>query len=129
MRSTYLISALIGLAAAVPRPSPQDLDFGEIDGAPAPAAEGPAVSAVSQPVTYDESAAAVSASASVASELSASQTPAPAKRDLKIRGVNDPCSPQPDGYGPKPASDTVDAFESYDVFSVSPPFAIFPERR
>ncbi len=119
MRSTYLISALIGLAVAVPRPSPQDIDFDEIDSAPAPAADGPAVTAVSQPVTYNEDAAAVSASASVASDLSASPTSTPAKRDLDIRGVNDPCSPQPDGYGPKPPTDTADAFTSFDVFAVN----------
>lgn len=119
MRSTCLIVALIGLAAAVPRPSPQGLDFSEIDAAPAPTAEGPAVAAVSQPVVYNEDAAAVSASAAVASDLSASPTPAPAKRDLDIRGVNDPCSPQPDGYGPTPSQDQDSAFLAYDVFSVS----------
>lgn len=117
MRSIYLISALVGLAAAVPRPAPQGLDFEEIDSAPAPSAEGPAVTAVSQPVTYDEEAAAVSASASVAADLSASPTPTPAKRDLDIRGVNDPCSPQPDGYGPRPATDSVDAFLTFDQFA------------
>ena len=28
------------------------------------------------------------------------------------------CAKQPDGYGPKPAEDTVDAFLNYDVFAV-----------
>ena len=120
MRSTHLISAFIGLAAAIPHPVPQDINFNEIDSAPAPTADGPAVTAVSQPVTYNEDAAAVSASASVASDLSASPTSTPAaKRDLEIRGVNDPCAPQPDGYGPKPPTDTVDAFLNYDQFAVS----------
>ena len=121
MRSTYLISALVGLAVAVPRPSPQDIDFAEIEDAPAPVATGPAVTAVSQPVTYDENAAAVSASSSVASDLAANPTPAPAKRDLENRGVNDPCSPQPDGYGPKPPTDSDSAFLAYDQFAVSTP--------
>lgn len=125
MRSTYLISALTGLAAAVPRPSPQDLDFGEIDAAPAPTADGPAVTAVSQPVTYNEDAAAVSASVSVASDLSASPTTTPAKRALDVRGVNDPCSPQPDGYGPSPSKDTDYAFEDFDQFSVSSKYLPF----
>ena len=120
MRSTYLMSAFCGLVAATPRPVPQDFDFTEIDRAPAPTAEGPAVTAASQPVTYNEDAAAVSASASVASDLSASPTATPAaKRDLESRGVNDPCAPQPDGYGPKPPTDTVDAFLNFDQFTVS----------
>ena len=72
---------------------------------------------MSDPVDYSEAAAMASAAAAVAT--------APAtvsKREfehfgLQGRGVNDPCSPQPDGQGPSPPNDTVDAFESYDVFS------------
>lgn len=122
MRSACLVAALAGLAHAVPRPAPQDINFGEIDvrsppsqaclpftdpnqTEDAPTLTGPPVDAVSQPVAYNEKAAKASAAAQVTDDLSS-----PTKRGLAKRGVNDPCSPQLDGYGPKPAVDTVDAF-------------------
>ena len=74
---------------------------------------GPAPDAVNQPISYDEQAAQASAVAAVTEDLQN-----PSKRSLSKRGVNDPCAPQPDGYGPKASPDTPDAFLSADVFSV-----------
>ena len=78
-----------------------------------PTVTGPPVDAVSQPVTYNEQAAKASAAAEVTDDLSS-----PSKRDLTKRGVNDPCSQQPDGYGPKPATDTPAAFLAFDTLAV-----------
>lgn len=80
---------------------------------------GPTVEAVSQPVSYNEPAAKAAAAAEVLDDLSS-----PSKRGLAKRGVNDPCSPQPDGYGPKPTVDTVDAFLGFQTFHVCPPASI-----
>ncbi len=77
---------------------------------------GPTVEAVSQPVSYDEPAAKASAAAAVLDDLSL----LPSKRGVAKRGVNDPCSPQPDGYGPKPAVDTAAAFLAFQTFHVCP---------
>lgn len=69
---------------------------------------GPSLEAVSQPITYSEPAAKDAAVQATTQDLST-----PVKRDLASRGVNDPCSQQPDGYGPKPTPDTVAAFLAY----------------
>lgn len=121
MRSTCLVAALAGLAYAAPKPSPQFINFEEFDAAEAPAATGPAPEAVSEPVTYSEPAAKAEAAAEVTQELST-----PGKRSLAARGVNDPCSPQPDGYGPKPPVDTDADFLAFSNFSVgsSSPYLI-----
>ncbi|KAI4190007.1 MAG: hypothetical protein LQ346_005005 [Caloplaca aetnensis] len=111
MRSTCLVAALAGLAYAVPSPAPQDINFLEIEAEDAPTVTGPTVEAVSQPVSYNEPAAKASAAAAVLDDLSS-----PSKRGLAKRGVNDPCSPQPDGYGPKPAVDTAAAFLDFQTF-------------
>ncbi|KAL8678941.1 MAG: hypothetical protein Q9186_004757 [Xanthomendoza sp. 1 TL-2023] len=108
MRSTCLVAALAGLAYA----APQFINFEEIDSADAPLVTGPAPEAVSEPVTYNEKEAKADAIAQVTEELST-----PAKRSLVVgRGVNDPCSPQPDGYGPKPPVDSDAAFLAHQVF-------------
>ncbi|KAI4088237.1 MAG: hypothetical protein LQ339_008748 [Xanthoria mediterranea] len=112
MRSTCLVAALAGLAYAAPRPSPQFINFDEFDAAEVPAATGPAPEAVSEPVTYSEPAAKADAAAEVTQALST-----PSKRSLAARGVNDPCSPQPDGYGPKPPVDTDTDFLAFSNFS------------
>lgn len=39
----------------------------------------------------------------------------------------DPCAPQPDGYGPKPTPDTVDAFWSYAPFHKTAQSAVTPK--
>jgi len=83
---------------------------------------GPSPTEVSQPVSYNAGAAAASASAVVIQQLSAGDANLDAaKRDLielqtiEKRGT---CATQPDGYGPKPTSDTVDAFLNFQTFAV-----------
>ncbi|KAL8881751.1 MAG: hypothetical protein Q9192_007727 [Flavoplaca navasiana] len=112
MRSTCLVAALAGLAYAAPKPTPQFINFEEFDSAEVPEVTGPAPGAVSEPVAYSEPVAKAEAAAEVTEELSNSE-----KRSLVARGVNDPCAPQPDGYGPKPAEDTAAAFLAFDAFS------------
>ncbi|KAI4140816.1 MAG: hypothetical protein L6R39_005649 [Caloplaca ligustica] len=108
MRSACIVAALAGLAYAAPKPAPQDMNFDEIDSADVPTLTGPPVDAVSQPVSYNEQAAQASAAADTTNDLSSSS---------KVkRGVNDPCSQQPDGFGPKPAVDTVEAFSAFTTF-------------
>ncbi|KAI9821235.1 MAG: hypothetical protein M1827_003970 [Pycnora praestabilis] len=99
MRSAVIISLLATLAAASPRP--QDIDFDAIDAAAAPTIVGPPVAAVSQAQVFDPTSASVAAAAAI--------TEAPLSKRQAL-GVNDPCGPQPDGYGPKPENDTVAAF-------------------
>ncbi|MCJ1258937.1 hypothetical protein MMC24_006771 [Lignoscripta atroalba] len=104
MRTAILVSALAGLVAATPMP--QSMDFGEIDAAK-DLPVGPAVTALSEPPTYD----AASASASAAKEASTD----PATTKLRKR---DACSPQPDGYGPKTTDpDTAEAFLANPAYS------------
>lgn len=73
---------------------------------------------VSDPVDYSPEVAAAQASAAVIADLSSS-----AKRDvIELQTVEKrtpgDCAKQPDGYGPKPATDSVDAFKALDVFHV-----------
>ncbi|KAL8940416.1 MAG: hypothetical protein Q9211_002281 [Gyalolechia sp. 1 TL-2023] len=110
MRSACLVAALAGLAYAVP----QNINFEEIDSADALRLTGPPIDAVSQPVSYNGKAAKASAAAEVTEDLSS-----PSKRGLGKRGVNDPCSPQPDGYGPKPATNSVDDFLGFQTFATA----------
>lgn len=122
MRSACLVAALAGLAYAAPKPAPQNINFEEIESADAPTLTGPPVDAVSQPVSYNENAAKASAVAEVTDDLSS-----PSKRGLAKRGVNDPCAPQPDGYGPKPADDTVAAFMGFQTFADTSSNAATPQ--
>ena len=82
---------------------------------------GPSPTDVSEPISYNAQAAAASASAAVlASPLSAASK-VKKERDLVEAAPltkRTACAPQPDGYGPKPATDTVDAFLNYQVFAV-----------
>lgn len=111
MRTAFLTSALVGLAAAAPRP--QDINIDDVLGAPN-VTTGPSPTEVDQPISYDAQAAAASASAAVVADLSSS---------TKVKRTPGDCAPQPDGYGPKPATDTVDAFLNFQTFAVcEPPF-------
>lgn len=122
MRGSLVISALAGLAAAAPRP--QDIDFEEISSEPTPTVVGPAASALNDPVQYDAQAAAASASAAVIAELTLASKSRKEREIIELQTIHKrtpgDCARQPDGYGPKPAEDTVDAFLSYDAFAVSP---------
>ncbi|KAI4249793.1 MAG: hypothetical protein L6R40_000582 [Gallowayella cf. fulva] len=111
MRSACFVAALAGLAYAAPKPLPQSMNFEEIESADEPIATGPAPEAVSEPVTYSEQAAKADAIAEVTEDLSS-----PTKRSLIARDVNDPCAPQPNGDGPKPAVDTDAAFLAFQTF-------------
>ena len=78
------------------------------------------MTAVSDPIDYNPKAAAASASAAVISDLS---SPSKTKKErglveLQPLAKRTACAKQPDGYGPKPSVDTVDAFLSFDTFSV-----------
>lgn len=75
-------------------------------------ATGPQEGAVSEPVTYSDSAEAQEAAQQTNATLAD-----PAKHKVR-RGVNDDCAPQPDGYGPRPTPDTVPAFLAYPPFTV-----------
>ncbi|KAL9045337.1 MAG: hypothetical protein Q9214_001602 [Letrouitia sp. 1 TL-2023] len=107
MRSTCLVAALAGLAYA----APQKLNFEEIDSDAGSITTGPPVEAVSQPISYNAAKEKAAAAAEVTEDLSSQS------KRLARRGVNDPCSQQPDGYGPKPAEDTVPAFLGFQTFS------------
>ncbi|KAL8738547.1 MAG: hypothetical protein Q9190_007986 [Brigantiaea leucoxantha] len=120
MRSACLLAALAGLAYAAP--APQNMNFDEIDSSDPPAVVGPPPEAVTQPITYDADKEKAAAAASVTEDLSS-----PSKRSLSKRGVNDPCAPQPDGYGPKPAVDTVAAFSSFQTFTDTATNAATPQ--
>lgn len=68
---------------------------------------------MNEPVTYSDKAESDEAAQETYQDLNN-----PTKHKVK-RGVNDDCAPQPDGYGPKPTPDTVNAFLTYSVFDVS----------
>ena len=99
-----------------------------MQGEPTPTQTGPAVDAVSDPVDYNPAVAAASASAAVIADLSSG----PSKRDvveLQTVEKRGDCAKQPDGYGPKPTTDTVEAFEAFQTFHVSlrvPPSQLLP---
>ncbi|KZF25400.1 hypothetical protein L228DRAFT_265869 [Xylona heveae TC161] len=115
MRKALIAAALLhGLARAAPHP--QDIDFDAVDSAPSATVTGPPITAVEQPVTYNPTTASQSAAAAVtASPLAKRWEFGLFERD----GVNDDCAPQPDGYGPKPTSDTTDAFITNTVFALA----------
>ncbi|MCJ1337185.1 hypothetical protein MMC09_002466 [Bachmanniomyces sp. S44760] len=123
MRSYIFVSALAGLTAAIPSPAPQNIDFDAVDSAPPAAVSGPAIADISQPVTYNPSAAASSAA------LAASTDPASQKikkrRDVEKRtDTTSACSKQPDGYGSKTSPDTDQAFlanPAYTTLSTNAP--------
>ncbi|KAI9797322.1 MAG: hypothetical protein M1825_006020 [Sarcosagium campestre] len=91
---------LASLALASPRP--QQLDIDAIVDAPDPATTGPAVDAVSEPPTYDPAAAKEAAAVPLS------------RRRLQQRGSA--CDVEPDGYGPKPPTDSPSSFLAYPVF-------------
>ncbi|KAI9714683.1 MAG: hypothetical protein M1812_006348 [Candelaria pacifica] len=104
MRTTLIVSTFAALAAAAPQP--QQMDFAAVDEATPATLQGPPPTAASQ-VAYNSASASAAAAADISSDPLT-------KRAL---GVNDPCGPQPDGYGPKPSTDTVAAFLAYQPFA------------
>lgn len=135
MRTALLVSALLGLAIAAPKP--QSIDFDEVDvcytanrnvaitylaqSSPQPDSTGPDPAAVSEPVTYNNDAQAKEASEETQKDL-ADPTKHKSKRSAVVAPAPadpDACKPQPDGFGPKPTPDTVSAFLGYGPFAVS----------
>ena len=101
-----LVGTLAGSALAAPRPvfGPNNIDYESIVDA------GPPTETAS---AFTKTASSVSVSTTTATPFSNSTKSALlAKKDL-----DDPCSDQPMGYGPKPATDSVDAFMSFTGFS------------
>ncbi|KAA6416331.1 MAG: hypothetical protein FRX48_01051 [Lasallia pustulata] len=115
MRTAVLVSALIGLAAAAPRP--QDIEFDVVDTAATITEQGPAVTAVSQVISNDPVAAASTVYAAVLADPT-DVTPTTTERSLEERGVDvsAPCAVQPDGYGPKTTPDTVADFMANPLY-------------
>lgn len=99
-----LVSAFAALAAAAPRP--QAIDFGAVNEAEPATLTGPPPTAVSQDA-YNSAQASAAAAADMSSDPLV-------KRQL---GVNDPCGVQPDGFGPRPETDSVEAFLAYQPFA------------
>ncbi|MCJ1239184.1 hypothetical protein MMC14_007177 [Varicellaria rhodocarpa] len=86
MHSTLILSTLVGLAIAAPRPQLMNLDA--IDAAPDPVFMTPSYDVVSE-------------------------TPAVSKRGTLVQKRDGTCAQQPDGYGPVASPDTVDAFIAF----------------
>jgi len=102
----FLFAAIVGLAAASPRP--QDVDFGSVaDSLPSPTLLGPAISAISDAVSYASTAV-------LSSIFSAASAEATNNSDDSYRRKRDTatttCQAQPSGYGPVTSPDTVSAF-------------------
>ena len=83
-----------------------------VEGKKQPAALGPSVDAVMEPVTYDEETESQEAAIETLDDLVE-----PAKQKAK-RGVNDDCAAQPDGFDPRPSEDAFSAFYDYAPFAV-----------
>ena len=87
---------------------------------PRPDQTGPSPTVVDDPVDYSAPEAAASASAAVIADL----TSGGSKRDvIELQSIekrtNGDCSKQPDGYGPKPSVDSVDAFLALQTLHAS----------
>ncbi|KAL9116056.1 MAG: hypothetical protein Q9227_000424 [Pyrenula ochraceoflavens] len=108
MRTTVLL-ALAGLAAAAPAPSPQGLDFQEIDAAGSPTIVTPPVDVTKDVVNYDVKAAEASATAAVSADPASPVT----KRGLQGR---DACQAQPAGSAPTTSPDTDQDFLSNPTY-------------
>ncbi|KAJ9669687.1 hypothetical protein H2201_000071 [Coniosporium apollinis] len=100
MRSALLAAALLGLAAAAPRP--QGIDFGSFDAAEEPEVQGPPAGATTDVIPIDKD--------EVVEELTATLV----KRDVPPACL---ASSEPLGNGPTPSVDTPEAFSAYQDFS------------
>jgi hypothetical protein len=124
MRSFALIAGLAALAVA--SPMPQDLnDASKID----LAVELPSLETVEVPIgsgsvaiPFDPAAAAAAAAQEVA-DSSSDIVDLPDKRSLEQRAA---CDPQPAGLGPKPATDSSEAFMNFLDFSTAATTATTP---
>ena len=120
MFRTILLSATVGLAAALP----QNIDFAAVNAAPTPSVQGAplAATAASQVPTFNPTSAALSAAEAVSTNPVATVN---AKRALGARSA---CSPQPTGYGPATTSpDTAAAFLANPVYNSTADAAAVPQ--
>lgn len=116
MRSLLLLSSIIGLGCAAPRP--QDIDFALADALPDPTFTE-AVGVTAQVVTYDTSAILSSAAPQITATSVNTDAAVIASTDAANNQKRDACaaqSAQPSGYGPVPSPDTPSAFTSYSSF-------------
>lgn len=110
MRAALLTAALLGLAAAAPRP--QGIDFGSFDAAEEPEVQGPPAGATIDVIPIDKD------------ELVEELTTLRVKRE-----VAEVCKlfPEPEGRGPKPTDDTPEAFLAWPEFSTAAKQASTPD--
>ncbi|KAG9568413.1 hypothetical protein KCU71_g2119, partial [Aureobasidium melanogenum] len=98
MRSTFIISALVAVVAALPAPAPQEIDLDLLINIPTPTV----IQATGTPdkiVTYDTKA--ILASAIAASSISVAVTDAASPASSAASVVKrSACGPEPSGYGP-----------------------------
>jgi hypothetical protein len=114
MRSYTFAAAFAALAAA--SPLPQEIDWAAVDAlAPIPTVTIPVVDvkALASTISYEPSAAATS----IAAEFKASGVTA-TPSGLKARAAAT-CKPQPTGSGPKPDTDSAEAFLAYPAYSTT----------
>lgn len=113
MHNSILISALVGLACAAPRP--QEIALDEIEALPTPSFVTPLVAVASQGATVANLEAQISAASSAisVSPPSATTTAASSKRDIAKRDGT--CKPYAKGSGPVPSPDTPAAFLAFDA--------------
>lgn len=114
MRSTFAISALVAVVAALPAPAPQEIDLDLIVNIPTPTV----IQATGTPdkiVTYDTKA--ILASATAASSISVAVTDAASSAASVVK--RSACGPEPSGYGPV----TTDPKDDAASFLANPVYA------
>ncbi|CAI0643152.1 unnamed protein product [Colletotrichum noveboracense] len=120
MRSTIILAAVAGMAAANPivarDTAVQDgIDFDVFDAVPEPTKVGPAVGAVSEKATYNV-ASASSAAAADATQNPVSSDSTLAARDAAVRDNSGCKAREPAGSGPTTTPDTYEAFMANTVY-------------
>lgn len=114
MRSTFVISALVAVVAALPAPAPQEIDLDLVVNIPTPTV----IQATGTPdkiVTYDTKA--ILASATAASSISVAVTDAASSAASVVK--RSACGPEPSGYGPV----TTDPKDDAASFLANPVYA------
>ncbi|KAG9661651.1 hypothetical protein KCU64_g2438, partial [Aureobasidium melanogenum] len=117
MRTTFLISALVAVVAALPAPAPQEINLDLFVNIPTPTV----IQATGTPdkiVTYDTKA--ILASATAASSISVAVTDAASAASSAASVVKrSACGPEPSGYGPV----TTDPKDDAASFLANPVYA------
>ena len=116
MRTTFVISALLAVVAALPAPAPQEIDLDLFIHIPTPTV----IQATGTPdkiVTYDTKA--ILASATAASSISVAVTDAASSVASASIVRRSACEPEPSGYGPV----TTDPKDDAASFLANPAYA------